>query len=114
MRFCCLLITYHLKRPVALYKGAEALFDYHSNSPARASFSYFVRRNKPRVTTEIAETSSDEGYKSERRYAASSQKLNVSMLRTILILVLLAWSTGNLADAKPIFIKVFAPNTGKI
>ncbi|KAH8350234.1 hypothetical protein KR067_009322, partial [Drosophila pandora] len=34
------------------------------------------------------------------------------MVRTILILVLLAWSTGNLADAKPIFIKVFAPNLG--
>ncbi|KAH8276129.1 hypothetical protein KR026_001170, partial [Drosophila bipectinata] len=33
------------------------------------------------------------------------------MLRTTLILVLLAWSTGNLADAKPFIIKVFAPNT---
>ncbi|KAH8336518.1 hypothetical protein KR074_005681, partial [Drosophila pseudoananassae] len=33
------------------------------------------------------------------------------MLRTILILVLLAWSPGNLADAKPFIIKVFAPNT---
>ncbi|XP_020813242.1 uncharacterized protein LOC110188038 isoform X2 [Drosophila serrata] len=34
------------------------------------------------------------------------------MLRTISILALLVFSIATMADAKPIFIKVFAPNSG--